>query len=323
MFVISQFYRGLELPHLPASFEHQWPSEKPSSARDGVTDSLAVSSNELNGLLSAGDTERHSLLQMIFYPEEVKAILRSIHDKTGGRAPQVSSQDVVVAFTIELYNRMVDSPIVNARFVLTVSHLTQYAYDYNLMIPPYRQKHPIFANRWHNPDFNDEMYLLDVPIVHSRGIEDKAIAFRKAIIQSRTPRNLNGLFARRSVIGFDMLRNGQNTSWSAQGTMVVNGLQRCAPLQFNQKVVSHEHLSCDFVGDAHFGYPGRAQAYYSSCYARYLTLSKANPVMLSDGSWTRNTYHIGMAVPVPHAAHDDMLLAKQELMSTLLNKAKA
>jgi hypothetical protein len=42
--------------------------------------------------------------------------------------------------------------------------------------------------------------------------------------------------------------------------------------------------------------------------------------MLSDGSWTRNQHYVGVAVPVPHAVHEDMLLTKQERMNALLNR---
>jgi hypothetical protein len=49
----------------------------------------------------------------------------------------------------------------------------------------------------------------------------------------------------------------------------------------------------------------------SSCYARLLTLAKPNPVMLADGSWTRDNDRIDIAVPVPFNVHKQMLEQKE------------
>jgi hypothetical protein len=235
MLAISQFYQGLELTNQPAYSMQQWGFESSinhDSARGGTSDTSSIGPDELNRRLWAGDADGHSLSQLIFYPEEVKAVLRSIHDKTGGHAPQVSSQDAITAFAIDLYNRMTDSPVTNARFILTVIHSINHDYSNKLMIQQYRQKYPTYANRWRNADMiGNGIYLLDVPIAHCSTIEDKATAFRKAIIHSREPKILETLIAERSTKGFDMMQNGKHMPWSMPGTMVINGLQRCASLR--------------------------------------------------------------------------------------------
>ncbi|KAE9405867.1 hypothetical protein BT96DRAFT_1015344 [Gymnopus androsaceus JB14] len=94
-----------------------------------------------------------------------------------------------------------------------------------------------------------------------------------------------------------MMLNGRIVPWSASGTTLVNGLQYF-----------------DFAEDASFGCPGRVQAYYSTCYSRYLTLTKPNPIKLAGGLWERNVDDVAVAIPVPHDIYEEAERVGYELI---------
>ncbi|KAF9068449.1 hypothetical protein BDP27DRAFT_1403283 [Rhodocollybia butyracea] len=282
MRAVSQFYQGLELLGRPIYYMQKWADKgfKNTTVNQPIASS-PMTPEYVTQQLWGGDTIKgYSLLQTAFTPEEVKVLIRRIHQEelsNSNNAHRVSVQDAIVAYVVDLYNSLVDEPITTVRFVLT-----------------YRLRETDESNRYRDmKNAGNGIYMLDVPVAGLPGLGDKAHAFRKAIISSREPHNLEALISARSALGFEMLRGGQIMPCSGPGILVINGLQ-----------------SFDFTGDASFGYPGRVQLYYSTCYPRYLTMTKPNPIRLADGSWTKNVDDIGVALPVPDAVKEKMVWQK-------------
>ncbi|KAF9068445.1 hypothetical protein BDP27DRAFT_1364161 [Rhodocollybia butyracea] len=282
---LSQFYQGLELSNQPKYFMRKWAAEGSKNTNTSINRPVtsSVTHKELVQQLWGNDTEGCSLLQIIFTPEEVRGLMKRIHQEINN--PRVSVQHATVAYVVNLYNSFVNDPITIVRFILT-----------------YRSRETDDSSRYRDMDnVGNGIYLLDVPVANLPGLGDKAGAFRKAIINSREPHNLEALISARSSLGFEMMQNGQIMPWSAPGTTLVNGLH---------------HL--DFAEAGSFGCPGRAQIYYSTCYSRYLTLTKANPILLADGTWKRNESDVGVAIPVPRDVKEKMLEQKARDMQGLL-----
>ncbi|KAF9068447.1 hypothetical protein BDP27DRAFT_1327360 [Rhodocollybia butyracea] len=284
MHAISQLYQGLEPLNKPMYSMHKWVAEESKGTTVNHIPS-SMTPEDVNQRIWGGDTKGCSLLQMSFTRGEVNALKMRIQQEINNKAPRTSSQDAVVAYLANLYNKFVDEPITTVRFVLT-----------------YRLKETDESNRYR--DMNNAgngIYMVDVPIEGVSGLVEKASAFRKAIISSREHHNLEALISARSASGFEMMRNGQIMPCSGPGILLANGIQ-----------------NVDFVENVSFGCPGRVQAYYSTFYPRYLTLTKPNPVQLADGTWKRNENDVVAAMPVPRYVKEKILQQKARDMQCLL-----
>ncbi|KAF9063865.1 hypothetical protein BDP27DRAFT_209983 [Rhodocollybia butyracea] len=213
--------------------------------------------------------------------------MNRIHQETNNSLSRVSVQDTIVAYAVNLYNSfIINDPITTVRFILT-----------------YRRRDPEESSSYRDANnVGNGIYFLEVPVAELPGLADKASAFRKAIVHSRERPNLEALISARSALGFEMMQKRQIMPWSVPGMTLVNGLH---------------HF--DYAEEASFGYPGRAQAYYSSCCCRYLTLTKPNPVQLADGSWKWHVGDVGVGIPVPDGLKEKMLQQKAQDMEGLLH----
>ncbi|KAF9061571.1 hypothetical protein BDP27DRAFT_1452174 [Rhodocollybia butyracea] len=287
MDAVSRFYQGLEPLNKPMYSMHKWTSGGPEDETASISRlaTSSITSGDLNQLLWGGDNEGCSLLQISFTPDEVKALKRHIYQETNNNTPRISGQDAIVAYVVNLYNKFVDEPITTIRHILT-----------------YRLKETNESNKYRDMyNIGNGIYMVDVPVGELSELADKACALRNAITHSRKLSNLEALISARSSLAFDMMRNERVMPWSAQGITLVNGLQ-----------------CFDFVEDASFGYPGRVQAYYSTCYAGFFNLTKPNPILLADGTWKRNDNNIDIAIPVPENVKERMFQQKAQDMKGLL-----
>ncbi|KAF9068448.1 hypothetical protein BDP27DRAFT_1327362 [Rhodocollybia butyracea] len=286
MHAVSQFYQGLELLNQPIYSMHKWADKGVERTTINQPIVSSMTPEKMNQQLWGGDVKGCSLLRTVFSPEEVKILIGRLHQESNSNTHRVSVQDAIVAYVVDLYNSFVDEPITTVRFVLT-----------------YRLKETDESNRYRDmKNAGNGIYMVDVPVTGLPRLVDKANAFRKAIISSREPHNLEALISARSALGFEMMLNGQIMPCSGPGILLINGLQ-----------------SFDFTEDASFGYPGRVQLYYSTCYPRYLTLTKPNPIRLADGSWKKNVDDIGWALPVPDAVKEKMVWQKARDLGSIIS----
>jgi hypothetical protein len=122
MLTVSQLYAGLELPTRPAYSTRTWNPHVHNSLNPKF-DIPSLTSKELTELSFAGKTDGHTLLRIPFCMDEIKAILKHIHNDSHQQNIQVLSQDAIVAYILHLYNDVIKERITKVRFILNVRPL--------------------------------------------------------------------------------------------------------------------------------------------------------------------------------------------------------